>query len=128
MDDTLSRIWTDLVGRVSGPMSFRLVLQPVMAIAFAFRDGRADARAGRPPYLWTIFRSASDRRALLASGWRAIGRVVIFATIMDLIYQWQVFGRIYPVEVVDVVILLAILPYVIWRGLWNRLLRRRVRS
>jgi hypothetical protein len=31
MDDTLTRFWNDLVGRLTGPMTFRLILQPVMA-------------------------------------------------------------------------------------------------
>jgi hypothetical protein len=52
---TLTRIWTDLVGRLSGPLTLRLFLQPVMASLFALRDGVRDAPAGRPPYLWTIF-------------------------------------------------------------------------
>jgi hypothetical protein len=127
MDDVLSRMWIDLMGRIDGPMSFRLVLQPVMAIVFAFRDGRADARAGRPLYLRALFGSADERRVALASGWRAIGRVIVLAILMDLVYQWRVFHRIYPVELFNVVILLAVIPYVIWRGVSHRLMRRRAR-
>ena len=126
MDEVVARMWTDLIGRISGPMSFRIILQPVMAILLAFRDGRADARAGRPPYLWTIFHNERDRRQLLVSGWRAMGRVITLAIIMDTIYQWQVFGRFYPVELVNVVLLLAVVPYVLWRGVVTLLVRRRV--
>ena len=126
MDDVVARIWTDLIGRINGPMSFRIILQPVMAILLAFRDGLADARAGRPPYLWTIFHNERDRRQLLVSGWRAMGRVITLAIVMDAIYQWQVFGRFYPVELVNVVLLLAVVPYVLWRGVVTLLVRRRV--
>jgi hypothetical protein len=126
MDDVVARMWTDLIGRISGPMSFRIILQPVMAILLAFRDGLADARAGRPPYLWTIFHNERDRRQLLVSGWRAMGRVITLAIIMDTIYQWQVFGRFYPFELVNVVLLLAVVPYVLWRGVVTLLVRRRV--
>lgn len=126
MDDVIARIWTDLIGRISGPMSFRIILQPVMAILLAFRDGVADARAGRPPYLWTIFHDERDRRELLISGWRAMGRVITLAIVMDTMYQWQVFGRFYPLEVLNVVLLLAVVPYVLWRGVVTLLVRRRV--
>jgi hypothetical protein len=37
MEDLFSRIVEDLVGRVSGSMTFRLILQPVMAAIFAIR-------------------------------------------------------------------------------------------
>ena len=124
--DELARIWTDLIGRINGPMSFRVILQPVMAIAFAVHDGLADARAGRPPYLWAYLHKPLERRALLASAWRAIGRVIVLAIVMDLIYQWKVFGRFYPVELLNVVLLLAIVPYVLWRGVLDRILRPRI--
>ena len=123
MDDALERIWTHLIGRVSGPMSFRLVLQPVMATLFALRDGARDAREGRPPYLRTLFTHSPDRAWLLRDGWKAIGRVVILAVVMDLIYQWMVFRRFYPVEVIDVVIILAVFPYALLRGLADRFIR-----
>ena len=35
MDDTLARIWEHLVGRLSGPFTFRLLLQPAMSSLFA---------------------------------------------------------------------------------------------
>jgi len=34
----------DVIGRLHGPMNFRLFLQPLMAISFGFRDARRDAR------------------------------------------------------------------------------------
>lgn len=43
------RFVEDPIDRVSGPMKFRLVLQPMMAALFAIRSGLADARAGKPP-------------------------------------------------------------------------------
>jgi hypothetical protein len=47
MDDLLTRLWTDLVGRLTGPLSMRLFLQPVMASLLAVRDGLKDAKAGQ---------------------------------------------------------------------------------
>ena len=49
MDDVTTRFVSDLIGRSTGPMAFRLVLQPAMAVFFAIRDGVRAARdwAGR---------------------------------------------------------------------------------
>ena len=49
MEDLFSRIDGDLVGRVSGSMKFRLILQPLMAVLFAVRDGLKDAKEDTPP-------------------------------------------------------------------------------
>lgn len=50
MDDLTTRFWAELVGRTTGPMMFRFILQPLMAMFYAYRDGLLDARSGRPPY------------------------------------------------------------------------------
>src|SRR5215470_7898532 len=46
VDDLLTRFWSELVGRVHGPFSFRFLLQPLMAMLYATRDGIVDARQG----------------------------------------------------------------------------------
>ena len=48
MDDTLARMWHDVLGRIAGPLSMRFVLQPMIATFFAVRDRIADAHGGRP--------------------------------------------------------------------------------
>jgi len=127
MDDVLTRIWNDLFGRLTGPLTLRLYLQPAMAMLFALRDGVKDARAGRPAYLWTVFSHPEERRRLLAEEWKAIGKVFILAIILDVIYQLIVFRRAYPVEALDVAVILAIIPYALLRGPVNRLARRWIR-
>lgn len=47
IQEAFARTWTDLLARPGGPMSFRFLLQPVMAAIVAIRDGRRDARRGR---------------------------------------------------------------------------------
>ena len=123
MDEMLTRIWTDLTGRLTGPLTLRLYLQPAMAMLFALRDGLKDARAGRPAYLWTVFSHPEERRRLLAEGWKAIGKVFILAIILDVVYQLMVFRRIYPVEALDVAVILAVVPYALLRGAITRLAR-----
>lgn len=123
MEDVWSRIWEDLIGRGSGPLSFRLVMQPIMAASFGILDGLKDARKGRPPYFWALFTDSSHRRALLRNGWKSIAKVFILAIVLDAIYQVIVFRRFYPVEALIVANTLAIAPYLLLRGLVNRLMR-----
>ena len=47
MKDLLARVWTNVVGRVGGPMTFRIILQPTMATLLALRAGLKDAREGQ---------------------------------------------------------------------------------
>ena len=124
MDDVLSRLWTNLAGRIGGPMSFRLVMQPCMAILLAFLAGRADAKAGRPPYLWGIFTDPSQRRQLLREGWKATANVFIVAVVIDAVYQFVELGWFYPSEALIVAFTLACVPYALVRGPVNRLFRR----
>ena len=125
MDDALTRFITDLIGRIDGPMHVRLYLQPLMAMAFAVRDGRKDARAGRPPYGWALLTDAEHRRYLLWDGWKGIFRVFVLAYALDLIYQLVVLQRLRPLQALFTAILLALLPYVLLRGPVNRLTPRR---
>jgi hypothetical protein len=121
MEDFLTRFLTDLIGRIDGPMQFRLYLQPLMAIAFAFRDGRKDARAGRPAYGWALLTDAEHRRYLLQDGWRSISRVFVLAYALDIVYQFIVMRELRPLQALFTAILLALVPYVIVRGPVNRL-------
>ncbi len=125
MDELLTRIWEDLVGRIGGTMSFRLILQPAVAIFFAIRDGRKDAREGRPPYSWAIFTDPSHRDELLREGWKAVSRVFILAVVMDVIYQYLVYRWFYPGEALIVAFILAFVPYLLIRGPVDRIVRRR---
>jgi hypothetical protein len=45
---------TNLIDRTTGPMHFRILLQPTMAIILAVIDGWKDAKQGRPPYFWSL--------------------------------------------------------------------------
>ena len=112
-----------MAGRLSGPMSLRLFLQPTMALIFAIRDGVRDAREGNPAYFWTLLKNSEHRRDMVRDGWKAIAKVFIMATILDCVYQFIVFRWIYPVEALLVAIILAILPYLFARGLVNRIAR-----
>ena len=123
MDDMWVRFSTDLIGRLSGPMRFRLVLQPLMAAFFAIRAGLADASAGKPPYFWDLFWHRANRMAILSDGWKSVGRVFILAIALDVIYQLYVLHYVYPIQSITVALILAIAPYLILRGPVNRVAR-----
>jgi hypothetical protein len=125
MDDMWIRFVNDMVGRLTGPMKFRLLLQPAMAAFFAIRSGLADARAGRPPYFWSLIRDRGEREAILKDGWKSVGRVFILAVVLDIVYQLYVLHFVYVPQALVVAIILAIAPYLVLRGLVNRLSRTR---
>ena len=128
MDDTLHRIWVDLIGRLTGPLTLRLYLQPAMAALLAIRDGLQDARTGEPPFLRTVLTDPRRRRARIIDALKSIGKVIVAAIALDLVYEWIVFRTVRPVETLDVAIVLAVLPYMLVRGVVNRLARHRVRE
>ncbi len=125
MEETFLRMIEDLVGRVSGPMKFRLILQPVMAIIFAVRSGLKDAKEAKPAYFWAMLTNPDSRVDMLRDGWKSVGRVFIFGIIMDAIYQFIVFRWFYPGEAVLVAAILALIPYLLVRGPVNRIARRK---
>ena len=128
MDDILNRIWEDLGSRIHGPMSFRFILQPLMAAIFAIRDGVQDARTGQPAYLWSLFTDPQNRSERIRHGWKAVSRIFALGVIMDTIFQIVVFRRLYPGEVLIVAATLAIVPYVLLRGPAKRIAQHWVRG
>ena len=125
MEEILTRFWENLMSRVGGPMTFRLILQPIMAAIFAVRSGLKDAKEGKPAYFWALFTDSVNRRDMLRDGWKSVGRVFVFAIIIDLVYQWMVFRWFYPGEAFWVAVGLAFIPYLAIRGPVNRIARRR---
>jgi hypothetical protein len=91
-----------------------------MSTLFAARDGLRDAR-GRSPFLSTILGNPDDRRRLIRAGLVAVGKLAVMAIVLDFVYQLIVFRRIYPVEAIDVALLLALVPYFVLRGPVNRI-------
>ncbi len=121
---TIQRVWRQLIERPDGPMAFRFILQPLMAAIAAFLHGRRDARAGRSPYFSTVLHNREERIERLREGLNATARIILLGLIMDAIYQVIVFKRFYPAEAVIIAVLLGFVPYVIFRGVFTRILRR----
>ncbi len=122
-DETWTRLVHDLIDRVSGPMKFRLVLQPLMASIFAIRAGLKDAKTGKPPYFWSLLSDPAHRADMLKDGWKSVGKVFVLAIVLDVVYQIIAERFVYPGEAIIVAFILAIVPYLILRGLVTRLAR-----
>jgi hypothetical protein len=123
MEELLTRISEDLIGRVHGPLTLRLLLQPTIAIFFAVRAGVRDARQDRAPYFWALLNNPVHRREMLREGWRDVGKIFVIAVVLDIIYQLIVIRWVYPGETLVVAAALALLPYLVVRGLVTRIVR-----
>ena len=121
MEDWWFRVSHNLAARLDGPLHFRFILQPLMSILIATRDGLRDARNGDRAYLWSIFIDSHKRPALLRAGARSVARLFVLAFGVDVIYQIAAFRKFYPTEALVTALVLAVVPYVLLRGSVNRI-------
>jgi hypothetical protein len=121
--EELDRVWRNIVARPGGPMTFRFVLQPAMAALAAMRDGVADARLDRTPYLPAILHGAGGRGARLWEGIVSTARILILGVVMDIVYQLVFLDKFYPAEAAIIAVLLAFVPYALLRGPIGRIAR-----
>jgi hypothetical protein len=128
IEEHVSRAVGQLLGRSSGPLHFRLIFQPILATFLAVRAGMRDARRGDPPFLWTLLTQKSERRRLFRSGWKDIGKVFIMALVLDTIYQLIVIRGFYLLQTLIVAVAVALVPYIVFRGLTTRASRRAERK
>lgn len=121
--EAIMRGWDNFVARTSGPLNLRFFIQPAIGIIMALRAGLHDAREGRPAYLWSIFSNPASRQDLLQQGWKDMAITFLIAMILDCVYQLIVHKGIYFLELLFTTTLLALIPYLILRGPFNRIAR-----
>jgi hypothetical protein len=117
----LSGFWEDMARDLSGKGQFRLFLQPAMALLLGIRLGIADAKEGRPPFFLRLFHSAVRRRHLLRETLTDAALPLCLALGMDAVFQHLTLGRIRPLGLVLVAVLLVWLPFTLSRALTNRM-------
>jgi hypothetical protein len=123
------RVWSDITSGIHAPLSFRVFVQPLMAAFFAIRAGRQDALEGKPLFFWaTVLGDPSHRRDRLREAWKHVGKLFLAAVTIDIVYQIIVEHWIYPSEALMVGVILAVLPYLVFRGIVNRVLRNKARA
>lgn len=116
MEDFFQQFINAIFLRLTGTLSLRFILQPVMALTFAVIDGIKDAKAGRPGYLWGLITDPGTRKEQLKSGWKSIGKVAIIAVILDLVYQFIDKDNVNWLGSLIAGVILAIVPYILLRG------------
>ena len=116
-----SHIWEGLISRTTGPLKFRFVLQPSVSVVLAIRSGLQDWRERKPPFFWEFVEDPACRRELVREGWKSVGKLFIFAVVLDCIYQVIELHWIYPVDAFLVAFFLAMIPYWLVRGPVNRI-------
>jgi hypothetical protein len=124
MDSIMANLSEHLIARINGPLKFRLLLQPSMAIFLAIRSGLRDAREGKPAYFWALFTEPSERAEMLKDGWKSMGKLFILASVLEMAFQIIALHWVYPLETLLVATVLAVVPYVLLRGPVNRIARR----
>src|SRR5580692_10664999 len=124
MDDLWTLIADQIQDRVSGPMKFRIVLQPLMATFLAVRSGLRDAKSGARPYFWSLVTTPGHRVEMLKEGWKSIARLFFLAMLLDIVYQIFVQHSFHLRAALLVAIVLAILPYLLLRGIVTRIANR----
>ena len=118
-----SRFLEDIPKRLAGPGRFRFILQPALATLLGVRDGVADARADRGPYLLTLAFGSGMRGELVKSGLSAIANLLLMGILLDSVFQWVILGAVYPGAAVVVGPVLIAGPYAVARALANRAAR-----
>jgi hypothetical protein len=121
--EMLNRGVEQLLGRAGGPLHFRLFVMPLVVTFLAVRAGLKGAREGQPPFLWTILSSSKERRGLIRSAVKDVGRIFIVAVVLDTTYQLVVLRAFYPVQLLIIAVGCAVLPYLLIRGPVSLLMR-----
>ena len=121
MLEMLTRAFENLIARDSGPLHFRLFLQPLVATILAIRAGWADAWEGNPIFFWSLARDPAKTATMLRNLWRIAGKVFLVAIALDIVYQLIVLRWIYPLETLIVATMLALVPCMLVRAIGNRI-------
>jgi hypothetical protein len=89
--NTLTLGLDQLLGRLSGPLNFRLVVMPTVVTVLALRAAWKDHREGRPAFLGIWIQDPVERNRVFRGALR-IRRIFLVAVVITTTYQLMVFG------------------------------------
>jgi hypothetical protein len=115
----------DIPRRLAGPGRFRFIMQPLMSIILGVTGGLADARAGRPPYLYAMLFHRGLRGELARTALQAVVNLLLMGILLDVVFQWVILGVAHPGAALVVGPVLVVFPYTAARALSNRLAGKR---
>jgi hypothetical protein len=92
----------------------------LLAILLGVRDGRRDAKAGRPPYVLSLLRDSDKRRANLGEALKSLAVPLTLGMGLSLLFQWIIRGVVHLLPAIGFGVFLIGLPYAIARALSNR--------
>jgi len=113
-----------IIELLSGPGNLRFVVQPLIAILLAIRDGRNDAKSGTPAFLAEMMSGSGPRGATLKVSIKATLMPFSVAVILDSILQIVIFDVWRLQWALVVGLFLVGIPYVVVRSISNSLLSR----
>lgn len=112
----------DIFQELHGPGKFRFIIQPMIAILLGIRDGRRDARGLNPPFFLNLIHDPERRSEIGKSVLKAVIKPLILAWLMDIIFQLVILHHWNPSQAMLVGLVLVVLPYMLTRGISNRLI------
>jgi hypothetical protein len=113
--------FNEFVARLSGPMSMRFILQPLIAIILGIRDGIKDAKLGNQPFILDLVFNPQNRKRDIKSAFKSLLTPIIIGTLLDAIVQYLMFKYIRPLAALLVGAFVMGIPYALARGVSNRI-------
>jgi hypothetical protein len=121
VEEFFTRFFENLGLKTEGPMRFRFILQPLVSLILALKAGLRDSKKRQVPYFWGLVFYKGERKELVREGWNDLSKLFIVAIILDVIVQLIILKTVYPMEAILTAVLLALIPYIFFRGIFNRL-------
>jgi hypothetical protein len=114
-------IWNMVARRYYGPLSFRLLIQPLVAAGSGIRPDLGAPHARRTTFGWTVITSSDFRSDLLLEKWNHLKRLFFVAVLADVIYHIIQLRQIYLVRALIDAAIPAFPSYCLGRGLTTRI-------
>lgn len=114
-----------IADRVTGPLHFRFIFQPLVSILLGIRDGKRDAKAGITPFLWDLFISHENHERNIKIAIETLLKPIIFGVILDSVAQYLIFDHYVNIGgAVLVGTFIIAVPYMLSREITNRIIRK----